>query len=331
MANRKRRDSGRSLLIFHQGALGDFVAVFPVMLQLRKKFPRIDVVCQLELGKLAESLSIADRYFPLEASWTASLFSDHPDTKITEITASYHTILLFSFSKILQRSVAKSTNSRVFRVTPRPEPEKRVHVADHVSQQLEKIGCFDPADKLLSAVSWPAAETSSPIFLGNKPKIILHPGSGSRRKCWPIQNFLTVWEKLEAMGLQPEFLLGPADSYLLEDIRKANGDWRQVHELSDTLSLLELLKASGGFIGNDSGVSHLAAFVGLPTVAVFGPSDPKRWTPTGRSVKIVRSESDCTPCFETQPGIYCAGTTCLKNTPPDAVVRAFQTLHVDFR
>jgi len=158
----------KSLLIFHQGALGDFIAVFPVMLQLRKNFPKIGVVCQLELGKLAEALSIADRYFPLEASCMASLFSDHADSKVTEITASYHTILLFSFSKILERSVAKTTNSRVFRVTPRPEPEKRIHVMDHVSQQLEKIGFFDPADKLLPAVSWHAANTSSPIFLEKK-------------------------------------------------------------------------------------------------------------------------------------------------------------------
>jgi ADP-heptose:LPS heptosyltransferase len=48
------------------------------------------------------------------------------------------------------------------------------------------------------------------------------------------------------------------------------------------------MKTAGGYIGNDSGVSHLAAYLGLPTVAVFGPSDPEMWRPIGPLVQIVR-------------------------------------------
>ena len=61
------------------------------------------------------------------------------------------------------------------------------------------------------------------------------------------------------------------------------------------------MKTAGGYIGNDSGVSHLAAYLGLPTVAVFGPSDPKMWRPIGPRVEIVRSGFHLGPGIASHP------------------------------
>ena len=82
-----------------------------------------------------------------------------------------------------------------------------------------------------------------------------------------------------------------------------------------------MLKESEGFIGNDSGISHLAAFTGVPTVVIFGPSSPKRWKPFGRSVEAVRPETDCSPCFETGKA-DCREMKCLEGTTPDMVINA---------
>jgi ADP-heptose:LPS heptosyltransferase len=85
------------------------------------------------------------------------------------------------------------------------------------------------------------------------------------------------------------------------------------------------LKAGGGFIGNDSGVSHLAAFIGLPTVAVFGPSDPEIWKPMGRAVKVVRSDLECSPCFETKT-VGCEEIECFNRITPETVLASFYGL-----
>ena len=83
-----------------------------------------------------------------------------------------------------------------------------------------------------------------------------------------------------------------------------------------------LLAAYGGYIGNDSGASHLAAFLGLPATVIFGPADPRRWTPVGRAVEIVRPELECRPCFETEKA-NCGDPECLTKTTPQQVIQAF--------
>ena len=118
---------------------------------------------------------------------------------------------------------------------------------------------------------------------GNRKKILLHPGSGSKRKCWPLSGFNQIESKLSAAGLKTEFVLGPAEGDLYGSLRDKN---RKIHRLDDLIQLVQLYQTAGGYIGNDSGASHLAAFLGVPTVAIFGPTDPKRWAPVGQAVEL---------------------------------------------
>ena len=66
------------LFVIHQGALGDFVAIFPALLELKRYYKRIEVLCQNQLGVLAKELGIVERYYPQEGALAASLFADHP-------------------------------------------------------------------------------------------------------------------------------------------------------------------------------------------------------------------------------------------------------------
>ena len=148
---------------------------------------------------------------------------------------------------------------------------------------------------------------------------MLHPGAGSYRKRWPMTNFFEVEAVLKSDGLEPEFILGPAEEDLEDGLLHPE---RTVHALTDLLDLVDLLKSAGGFIGNDSGPSHLAAFLGLPATVIFGPADFKRWTPLGRYVEIVRPVMACRPCFETEKA-NCDNPECLTKTTPRQVIRAF--------
>ncbi len=153
----------------------------------------------------------------------------------------------------------------------------------------------------------------------NREIILLHPGAGSCRKRWPMKYFFEIEAILKSNGLKPEFVLGPAEEDLIDRLQHPD---RTVHILTDLLDLMDLLKSAGGYIGNDSGASHLAAFLGLPAAVVFGPTDPKRWRPVGRNVEIVEPEVQCRPCFETEKA-NCDDPECLTKTRPRDVIRAF--------
>jgi ADP-heptose:LPS heptosyltransferase len=157
--------------------------------------------------------------------------------------------------------------------------------------------------------------------------VLLHPGSGSRRKRWPLERFLTLADSLDAAGSAPRFLIGPAEEDLAQAIHSHRGGKYPVMRAESLVELAGLLRSATGLVGNDAGVAHLAAFLGLSTVVIFGPADPVRWTPVGPHVSVVRPPVDCFPCFETLPQ-NCDGERpkCLYDTYPADVEAALHAV-----
>ncbi len=85
--------------------------------------------------------------------------------------------------------------------------------------------------------------------------------------------------------------------------------------------LIRVLARTALFLGNDSGPAHLAGALGLPTVAVFGPSDPRIWKPLGSKVRTVTCREPCAPCSAGAP-IACPSTRCLGTIPAEEIARA---------
>jgi hypothetical protein len=121
--------------------------------------------------------------------------------------------------------------------------------------------------------------------------VAIHPGSGGRSKCWPAQRFARVAVDLACRdGVVPLVFFGPADTSAREEFEAAvppGVEWQPV-EMRPLREVLALLSLARGYIGNDSGISHLAARV-CPTVAIFGPSNPQVWSPVGARVRVVRA------------------------------------------
>lgn len=107
---------------------------------------------------------------------------------------------------------------------------------------------------------------------------VIHPGSGGERKNWPMESFIHV---AEALGQHVVWLAGPAEE------RIAFPPGVTPHYVDNLVDVARLLTGARLYIGNDSGITHLAAAVGTPTVAIFGPTDPKVWAPRGRRVEVV--------------------------------------------
>jgi ADP-heptose:LPS heptosyltransferase len=293
---------------------------FPAIIALRKKFGRIDIICQGQLGKLAARLGLVDKAYPLEAAYCATLFSKTVDKKIKTILTAFSKILLFSFASDLKKSIRQICNGRCFQIAPRPPVREKIHVGGFILKNLFDCGLLKARDSRDKRFARPGRFFSDSARRTGSLKIIIHPGAGSIRKRWPLARFLELADIIEKKGLRPRFICGPAEQDLADDLAKQN---RPIHALNELTELADLLESAGGYIGNDSGVSHLASFLGLPCVVIFGPTDPLRWKPAGPRVEIVRPELDCNPCFEIEPE-NCPEPRCLTDASVEAAVRAFE-------
>jgi len=314
-----------TILIIHHGALGDVVSTFPALLRLKKLYGSTAIICQSSIGQLARELDIVDKWFPLEAAAFATLYSSPIDPVVKNILRPYRKIILFSRSRPLEKTLFSISENEVYRIPPRPDSGQKIHITRHILSHLVKFRLLEESDKDTRMMLFSSIYSDRRTPRYDPSKIIIHPGSGSRKKCWPISNFVKVASSIRANGKQPEFILGPAEYDLYDILMQPEKLDANIHKIEKLTELAGLLKTGGGFIGNDSGVSHLAAFIGLPTVAVFGPSDPETWKPTGRAVKVVRPDLECSPCFETGT-VGCEEIECFDGITPEDVLAAFYEL-----
>lgn len=151
------------------------------------------------------------------------------------------------------------------------------------------------------------------------PLLALAPGSGAREKNWPVQHFAAISEWWCRYG-KSLWILGPVERERGQDAGSRVPGALAVEGLSLD-QLAALLARCQGMVGNDSGTTHLAAAVGIPTLAVFGPTDPVQWQPWGPRVSVIASNLPCAPC-----GLIgmkgCSHQSCLRELEPGLVIRA---------
>jgi lipopolysaccharide heptosyltransferase III len=117
-----------------------------------------------------------------------------------------------------------------------------------------------------------------------RDSVAIHPFSGSKRKNWPLERYQTLARRLSPRKV--EWIVGPEEQ--LEGAHR----FEKLDELAAWLGGAKL------YIGNDSGITHLAAALGIPTLALFGPTDPARWAPRGENVRVLYAPAITELCVE---------------------------------
>ena len=312
----------KKVLVIHQGALGDLVLSFPALLSLKQeKKAFVAILCSSDLGRIAHELNVVDAHFSLESARFCSLFCEEMTPVVKEFISDYDIIILISFSDTIEGHLRQNHGGKVYKISPRPPVEDETHVAQYVIKQFVAKGLLREGVSLSGG--YPVEQMQS---LREKDLIIIHPGAGSPRKRWPVENFIQVATMIGGMTLRKVvFVVGPAESGLARFIKDSpKGDFR-VYEVYDLSYVMALVRQARCFVGNDSGVTHLAAFMGIPTVAIFGPSSPKRWSPVGPATKVLKGAAGCTPCFE-MDAVNCEDPQCLSGVSADMVLDAVKEI-----
>jgi heptosyltransferase III len=276
------------ILVIRGGAIGDFVLTLPAIAALRATFPNthLELLGYPKVAKLARAAAMIDGFRSIEAGPLARFFARHADLD-DDWSAYFESFnLIFSFlydpDDIFKTNVGRASQAQFIQGSHRPSESDETHATAVFLQPLERLAIYDadPVPKL----SLPGTEKS------DRRWVAAHPGSGSEKKNWPKGK----WRNLLAR------LISETDLNLLLVAGEAEGDWvlqmgaelpsNRVRVAQDLplCDLASLLSTVGAFVGHDSGITHIAAALALPTLVLWGPSNEKIWRPIHQNAHILK-------------------------------------------
>jgi len=281
-------------LVYHTGALGDFLTVMPALRywKLLHEPERLVLLGNPLIGAFASDAGVIDDYLDVDKPGFLPLFSGTFSSEVNRIMSPFQVAILFAApgSPVID-NVKKSGVSRLFCQPPFPAANIKTHITDYHLSLFTDPQSLDPAEKNPRIIPPDASLKESLSFIPRHLNpVALHPGSGSWKKNWPFERYRSLAKAVRKKGIPVMWLLGPADDdsdVPSDDIVVSN------RPLALCAALLSRCRV---FVGNDSGMAHLAASTGCCTVALFGPSDPMVWAPLGRDVRIIYKQKDCSPC-----------------------------------
>jgi hypothetical protein len=276
----------RRTLALHFGALGDFVLSWPALGLLMAGPPEAELHL-LGVPAWGELILPPQRVADREAARLARLFAMEPAGEADQWLRGFSRAVVFTWRpdqavQALLAHLRLAGIGEVWSVPTRPGPGQRSHAGDLQVQALRARGLSGPALP-------PPPRLARPESPG---RAIIAPGSGgAAKRLGPELTARLAARLAETLG-PPLLLLGPAEAV------ERDPAWREAlaqalagvtHQVLDCPSMAELaraLMAAPLCLGADSGVTHLAAALGAPTLAVFQASDPAVWAPRGARVRI---------------------------------------------
>ena len=297
----------KHIVIIHAGAVGDLVQALPTMAAVRAALPAatVTLVGRPERAALAVLAGAAERIVDLETCGLWRLMGEAADAPAPAVLDGADLVVDLLTKGALAAGFKKSTAGqgrpwhtglRIVSVDPLPPEGWQRSAAAWIAGQVgEALGldapCETPCIRLPQAAEDAARTLPASRGVGER-FVAVHPGSGSTTKNWPLDRFQAVARRVRqetSRGIA--WLIGPAEQERGTLPHAASGD-----TVMADLALVEvagLLALADAYLGNDSGITQIAAAVRrrdgrtTPTVALFGPTDPRVWAPRGEHVRVI--------------------------------------------
>jgi heptosyltransferase-3 len=285
------------ILVIRGGAIGDFILTLPAIRALRAANPNAElaVLGYKHIAELANNRFYADEVRSIESAALSRFFAKDSELPLNlkNYFASFDLVVsyLFDPDRIFENNLGRCGVKRFVHGPARINGAQ--HAAHQLAAPIEQLGLkLDTMAAKLHPL--PADRQFARDFLNAcaPPIIAFHPGSGSEKKNWPLQNWVTLGNSL--LG-SPDFLgsilviCGEADAVRTAQLKSIWTDTRVRFAENLTLPHLAAVLEHTTFIGHDSGISHLAAAAGADCILLFGPTDPAVWAPIGENVQVIRA------------------------------------------
>lgn len=284
------------LLLLFPGALGDFLCLWPTLEAFRRSASgRVAIVARPEVFPLLPRERLTT--ISIDRHEVADLFATGPLAAQTRALFRGFTAVHSwtghgdaNFARRLQNATGA-----VVRVHPFRGMSGGEHAADYYARcaGIEAVAAeLEPAR---NAVRW-----TEDFFRAHQlgpHTLVLHPGSGSPKKNWQGMDTIAAWWRRARAG-QVLVVRGPAEEEA--GVTCAHDAELRGQPLDRVAAVL---RRAHRYLGNDSGISHLAGAVGAVGVALFGPSEPRTWRPQGRTLRVLSAPTPCPGCA---PNVFCA-------------------------
>jgi heptosyltransferase-3 len=284
----------KSALFIRGGAIGDFILTLPGIHAFREQYPetRVEIMGYPHIARLAEGRFYAEAISSLDRSTVAGFFArkGNLDESLSKYFASFDLIVSFLYDpdEIFLENLKRAGAQKI--IVSDGSPSRSTHGMDHLAQWLSQA-------KISTPIGFPKVYPTPEDFKHAEEKvptseqkhIALHIGSGSPAKNWEISRFIQLAEWIHEKGCEVLVLDGPADEEAQRAFWKSSVASKCIRCGSLPLHVVAaLFKKCAALVGHDSGMSHLAAAVETPTIAIFGATDPKIWAPRGEKVTVLQ-------------------------------------------
>ena len=288
----------KGILVIRPGAIGDALLTFPVLKALREQYDgmRITLVSNAQVLPLAQAFGVAEQAFDFQDIQWSELFSSSGIRTSAMRDLLEQTELAICWMRdpdgIIEHNLKMSGIEHSIIAPGRPSTGERLHIVDYLART---IGLPNVGAQFIAPSSWGFLNLSSNDTT-TKRCVAIHPGSGAVEKCWPTSRFAEVIKRLWEQNNPVLLLAGPADTERVNDVLKqlsllSKPEMFKMLTHAPLLEVAQRLLQCRCYLGNDSGITHLAAMLGVPTIAIFGPTDPAIWQPVGPSVKVLQGHT----------------------------------------
>lgn len=287
------------ILIIRGGAVGDFIVTLPIIKAIRLAHPEaeVDILGYPSIAELALGRGYAECVGRVDAVEWAPLFNAGAELGDAEkiYIAKFDAVFCIwpDGDGVMIDNLCRAGARSVVGVNPMPPEGVGIHVIDFMAAQMATNGIevdLRVPELFPSEVDrWWAERFMRVTMAGEKPLLGMHPGSGSRKKNWSADGYKKVaryWTQRRDGHVL--LTLGPADEDTTEAFSDMGPDEGIFVLRNESLPrVAACVERCEAFVGNDSGISHLATAVRTPVLALFGPTDPVVWQPRSPRVRTI--------------------------------------------